>query len=320
MRFLSYLTTLLIAVFLTACGGGGSVGTSSTIALFTTAASNVNLLTNEKATFLIGGGSAPYLVTSSNAAAVAVAYSTSSLTLTGLISTAKMITTASGATSITFVPAVITVRDSIGAVLSFNVNVGTDLNAQLVVSPETATGNIGDSVNFILSGGVAPYQLTVNKPSIANLPESVGRSGNVFTAVLNNVGDTLVTITDKLNTRIILNLKVQASSPILRLSPSALEISEDSKNPFILNIYGGTGPYTAFASNLKNILATVTTSAAGPIVTVSVPQEGTRCFTSDSPGGVREVKVTVVDFLGASANTIITIRDNTVAGSGCGSP
>ena len=75
MRVISYLSTFLMVAFLAACGGGGgspglsSGATPTTTAFFTTVPSaGLTLAKGVSNSFAIGGGTPPYLATSSNLA------------------------------------------------------------------------------------------------------------------------------------------------------------------------------------------------------------------------------------------------------------
>jgi len=90
----------------------------------------------------------------------------------------------------------------------------------------------------------------------------------------------------------------------------------------VLNIYGGTAPYSAFTDDL--VLSGV--SIVGNVFTVGVGTKGNRCIDSIdrtdpaapvyTPYGTVPVTLTVVDSLGASATSVMTIRDNGVSSTG----
>ena len=98
-------------------------------------------------------------------------------------------------------------------------------------------------------------------------------------------------------------------------------VAENSTDTIVLNIYGGTGPYRAFTSD--QTLSSV--SIVGSTLLIAVGSNADRCVnTIDSsgtyiPNGIFDVTVTAVDSLGASATTIMSIKDNG-AGLNAGCP
>ena len=187
------------------------------------------------------------------------------------------------------------------------------------VFPDAATANVGDVLQFVVSGGTPTYTVTVTNPSIATVsPASLGASGASFTATLINAGSTNITIIDAIGQSTSVALTVSQTSTLLRLSPSAMLLAEDSTDSIALNIFGGTGPYAAFTSD--QTLSSVSTT--GSILTVALGSNMNRCINPIDSSGVRvpngtfDVTITVVDSLGASATSIMTLKDN---GIGTGS-
>lgn len=276
-----------------------TVGSGTSTALFTSAPSPVTISIAASSTYAIGGGTAPYTVNSGNASVATASGSGTSFTITGV---------AAGSTSVT-------IRDSVGGVVTVAVTVSPTASAPLAVLPSNPTGSVGDVLNFSISGGSPSYTVTVNNPSIASVtPTTVATSGGTFMATLSNVGSTIVAIVDSQGQTTTFTLTVTASVATLRLSPSALQVGENSLSPIVLNIYGGTGPYSAYTSDL--VVSTVpTVPITGTILTVAVGSTThNRCITA-VPFGTYNVTITVVDKLGASATSVVTIQDN--GGAAC---
>ncbi len=281
---------------------GVTVGTATTVApLFTTAPEALALTVDEVGNYTIGGGKPAYSISTSNASVAKVAVNGTAFSITAMA--------AGGAK--------VTVTDTIGNTGVVDVTVTSTTPppptpSDLTVSPGAATGNVGDTLTFLVSGGTPAYTLFINNTSIASI-ESVG-SGNVtaFTVRLNNVGDTSATITDATGKILALPITVNQTSTSLRLSPNALLVGENSTGALALNIYGGTGPYRAFTSD--ETLSSV--SVTGSVLTVGLGSNTNRCInpiTSDGtyiPTGTFDVTVTTLDSLGASATSIVTIKDN----------
>ncbi|MES2934244.1 MAG: hypothetical protein V4805_12250 [Pseudomonadota bacterium] len=266
--------------------------------LYTTAASNINVAIGAAPVYFVGGGTGRYNASSSNTGVARVALSGGSLTITGV------------ATGV----AKVLVFDTAGASVSIDVAVSTIAATPIDVIPNGATGNVGDVLQFLVSGGTPGYTVTVNNTSIATVvsPPTVAASGGTFSLTLMNVGEAIVTIVDSRGQATTFTLEVEQLSTVLRVSPSALIVGENYAGAFTLNIYGGTGPYRAFTSD--ETLSSV--SISGSLLTVAVGSTGNRCVntvTNDGtyiPTGTFDVIITAVDSLGASATSTMTIKDN----------
>ncbi|MFZ6843882.1 beta strand repeat-containing protein [Undibacterium sp. RuTC16W] len=267
--------------------------------LYTTAPGAISMAANATDTFSIGGGVAPYTSTTSNA-------SVGSSTISGNSISVHAVAAGSGQ---------ILIFDATGASVSINITVTQTGNLQLDVQPGAATGNVGDALQFVVSGGTPPYAITVNNPSIASAsPSSVSASNGTFSTSLINAGSTAVTIVDATGVTKSVALTVSQLAASLRFSPGTLLIGEDNIADIILNVYGGTGPYRAFTSD--QTLSSVTVS--GATVKISLGSSLNRCINPVDSSGVRipngtfDVTITVLDSLGASATSIMTIKDNGV--------
>ena len=268
------------------------VGTGNTIALFTTAPGTLVLASASSATYNIGGGAAPYTVTTSNPAVAGVVLNGSSFTINGLVAG----------------NALIVVRDALGVSNTINLTVSSTASLALGVLPGDSTGAVGDTLNFNISGGSAPFIVSNNNPNIA----TVVQNGNTFTARLINVGSTTVTVVDSqgINKQIV--VRATADNSLLRISPSTLEIGEDYSSSFTLEVKGGTGPYRVFTSDLVKSSVSITNS----IITVGLGTQGNRCIRPVDESGVYLrgttiiITFTVLDSLGSVATSTMAIRDN----------
>jgi hypothetical protein len=314
-----------------------TVGSATAPGLYTTAPSAITLASGGAAVgYKVGGGVPPYATSSGNAA-VATA------TLTGVDLTITPGASGSGT---------IVVLDSTGTKVEIAVTVPTVVGATINVLPNSASGNAGDSLTFTITGGSGTYTATSNNLSIA----TTSLSSSTITATLLNVGQTSITVRDSTGLIAAIPLTVAAAASQIRLSPSAFVVGENSVDPVKLYIYGGTPPYTAITSNsllssVLNFSSLVVVAQAAPlpafalssvvaispspyVLTTSRPlvfaettgviSYGTRCinaFSSDTPPvyvepGVHDVTFTVIDSLGASASSIMTIKDNRAGSPG----
>jgi hypothetical protein len=280
------------------------VGTGAVLPLFTTAPGAVTLAIGDTASYTINGGSTPYVVSSGNPnVATTVLVGTTGFSITG----AKVGNAA------------ILVTDSKGATVTVNASITATASTPIDILPGDATGSVGDTLTFKVSGGSPSFNITNNNSSIATVTPTSVDVGGTFTAKLLNVGSTEVTVVDAQGQFKKIKITANAASSLLRLSPSVLNIGEDSTNTISLSIYGGTAPYRAFTSDL--VMSSV--SVTGTTLDVALGSQGTRCVRPvDSSGtfqigGTYTVNITVVDSLGASATSSMIIKDNSKGGAGC---
>ena len=263
---------------------------AGTLALFTTAPTAITVPSGKTVSYSISGGTAPYSIVSNNVGAVDVALKQNGTDF-------DIRATAAGTANVV-------VSDAARTTVVIAVTVTSAVPGTLAVLPAGASGSVGDTLKFNVVGGVMPYKITNTNDSIAVVTAS--SNGSSFTAALGNVGSTIVTIIDSLGTTSTITIVVNANASTLRLAPNAFEVSEQSVESFQLNIYGGSAPYTAFTSDPQFGFVSI----SGNTYTVAAPG-GTnrRCVTTTTALGVYPVSLTVVDSLGASAVSIMSVRD-----------
>jgi hypothetical protein len=279
--------------------------TATATALFTTAPSQVAIGTGASVSFAVSGGSGAYQVSSSAPGVAGASLNGSTLIVSALAAgTAK-----------------VTLTDSAAATVQIDVTVTQTAPSVLAVLPGSASGNVGDTLTFLVSGGTPGYTVIINNTSIASVTAPSVGNGGAFSVSLLNVGSTLATITDALGQTFSLPITANQTSTTLRLSPSALLLGENDATPITLNIFGGTGPYRAFTSD--QTLSAVSTS--GATLTITTGSNGKRCINPITeagtyiPNGTFDVTITVLDNQGASATSVLTIKDNG-AGLNAGCP
>jgi len=310
--------SLMTSVLLTACGGGDgftgnrSVGayvgaslTSAARPLITTSPADLAIEPGKSASFVVSGGTAPYRVNSSNPG----------VSLASMVDATTF--SLSGATSGS---ALIKIFDDVGGSVTVNVTVGAaTVSMPFLVSPNSASASIGDVLVFKVSGGEPGYSVQVNNSSIAIASSpKVSASGETFTLNLLKVGSTTIAITDVLGQTQTVTLTVDASEAKLRLAPSALTIDENFKDSIAFSVYGDTpgATYNVFSSDQALISTPLPFSnSTTNTFMVGVGTAGNRCITPNNVApatvtGTLEVKITVVDQSGASAVSVVSIRDN----------
>jgi len=363
MRFLSYLTTLLIAALLSACGGGGgstgltsgsklsptapssvivpagsasqylinggsspyyiknsdtaiavgwvsdhvlnlgaiiggtatvsvvdsggaqvdiAVKVGSSVALYTTTPSTFTMAPNTTQTFKVGGGSGPYTATSSNVAVASAMMNGNALTITGV--------------AISSTPATIQIFDSTGATLTSTVTVGT---VPLSLSPTSASTFVNSVVEVAVVGGTPPYRVGGLIPSAVSAVFDVNDPNKLLVTPLLVSSGLAITILDSQNSSAIFTLTVIDGQPNIRLSPNALTVSETSRLPIALTVFGATGVVNAFSSDLTLF----TTAVSSDNKTITLTQQN--CVLQDTV-----VTITAVDANRAVATSLITVKDN----------
>lgn len=283
--------TRVFAINITVVAGTGTLIASP---------SSLSIQSGASADVLISGGSGRFDFAVDNSARAIVSLSGNKLTITGGTVTGR---------------ATVTVRDQAdqSRIVTINVDVtsATAPVAPMTALPNTATGSVQETLNFLLQNGTAPYTVLVSNPAIA----TATITGNNIVASLRGAGTATLVVTDSRGQTINIPITAnQAQSASLRFSPSAFEVGEDSLAPITLTVFGGTPPYRALTSDLT--LSNV--SVNGDTFTVGLGTRGSRCInpvdTSDPPKyiprGFFNVIMTVVDSGGAFATSTMTIRDN----------
>lgn len=264
-----------------------TVSSGPAVPLFTSAPPAITVQPGASPTYSVGGGTAPYTATSSNVSVATTSVTGTTLTVNGV---------AAGTANIV-------IRDAVGGTVTLSVTTASVAGAALGVFPSTAAGRVGDTLNFTITGGTAPYKVTSNNPAISTIGGSpVATSGGSFTAALINAGTTTFSIIDAGGQTQAVTVTIAQTSPLLRLSPSAITIDEKSNVSIPLNVFGGTAPYVAYTSDSR--LAPV--SVSGAVLTIA-PSATNRCVLADTT-----VTITVVDTTGASATSNLLVKDNGV--------
>ena len=260
-----------------------TVSSGLAVPLFTTAPSALNMAPKAKQTFRVVGGKAPYVIASDR-------LSVATVTLAG--SSFEIEAVAIGVANLK-------ITDSLGASIVVTVNVVTS-GVPLSVSPTTVQVFVDMPVEFFVVGGTPPYRVAGGIPSVLRTDfDSNNPSKLVVTPLLVSSGLD-ITILDSQDASAKVTITAIAGQPTIRLSPSALTVSERDRNPISLTVFGSNGAITAFSNDLTLFSATV--SSDNKVITVV----GTgRCVPLDT-----EVTITVVDSNRALATSSITVKDN----------
>ena len=292
-----------------------TVGNNSALSFYTSAPSAISLgvTSNNTGTYLLGGGVPPYVASSANnsvvTATVPTSGNTNSLIITGV---------SPGG------PIAVTVVDSNGGKVSTNVTVVGTTSSTMSVAPATvAQAFVGDTLNFVVTGGTAPYTATSNNPSLAHVNNGSNITNGTFSATMGAASSAgvIILVTDNNgNAQQITISAIAAKVPTtLSITPQAWSILSTYSGAIpALTVNGGTSPYQVFTTPATYTTITPNTtvtagffpSATAPTLTqltvagLNVTSKGNFCTGSSSPV---TVTFTVIDAANAVATSNMTI-------------
>jgi len=206
MRIFTHLITLLIAVLLASCGGGGgSAGlpsnSASTFTLIAPAAVTMEVGTTQQ--YNITGGVKPYTVFSTVPAAVTGWLIGDSVVAIGAIAQGN---------------GQISVQDAKGTRSTIVVTIGSNatLSSTIPSAITLAPGPFG-SQTYKVSGGIPPYKVTSNNPSVVS---AVVNGTDLTITALQLPGSATITIQDSAGTPAIIQSLVTTGTITLAVNPS----------------------------------------------------------------------------------------------------
>lgn len=283
MRFLSFLTTFLIAALLASCGGGGgSPGLSSgPLSAFTVIApSALTLQVGVAQQFLIQGGVKPYSVFSSDPAVVVGWMGSENVLSIGAVTAGK---------------GTVTVIDNKGTKFDIVVTAGSN-TALYTTAPTALTVAPGAAAarTFSVGGGSAPYAAASSDSSVA----TVALNGNSFTITGVRVGAASISIRDSAGVTS-LSIAVTVATVPLSLNPTAAQAFVG--DVVVSKITGGTPPYrvavgipdavSATVANGNELTMTYLRVASPVIVTVLDANDQTAVFTATAILGTNKFRL-----------------------------
>lgn len=233
MRFLSYLATLMFAVLIAACGGGGgSPGATSgnePVPLSTTAPNSLTLPIGSSQDFTIIGGASPYAAVSNNISVMVAAVSGSNMTL--------------GAVA----PGVgeVTIRDAKGASVTVSVTVAVRQLSTTATSAITLAVGLSGAQTYGVTGGVAPYAVTSSDVNTA----SGAISGNSLTITGVTPGSATIQVRDSLGSTVPIAVTVSPTSSVALFTTAPSDVTVAVGESPVYSVGGGTAPYLATSSN-----------------------------------------------------------------------
>lgn len=214
-------------------------------ALYVTSASAISFVPNETATYQIGGGTPPYIVSSSNTSVASASVSGSTLRVTGLVKGSAQIS----------------VFDANGA--SINLTATIDSPESIVIplfvtAPSSISMAIGKQNTYSISGGKAPYTVSSSNTSVANSSAIAG----AMTISSIASGSAQILIFDATGASVTISLTVEpGSSPLSLYTTAASNITMASNSTVSYAIGGGTPPYQLSTNNPTVATATLNNSS-----------------------------------------------------------
>jgi hypothetical protein len=246
--------------------------------LFTTAAPGVTIANGASASYLVGGGLAPYNVSSAN----------TSVATASLDSTTNLLTINGVSTGNTTV----TLRDTAGKIVPVTVNI-TPATALFSTAPSPLTIPIGVAT-FTVGGGVAPYTATSSDVSVATA--SLSGTSLAITGVSKGVAT--IVIRDAVGATVNISTTVSGGAALFTTAPAG-GVTLSVTGTATYSIGGGIGPYTITSSNTSAVK--VLDPHANPFTLQGVAVGAGAVVVRDSAGATVEIAVSV-------KNTQLTIN------------
>ena len=250
-----------------------TVSSGTVVSLFTTESSTLTMAPNVVRNSTIGGGVAPYTVSSSDTGVVKATVTGTALTLTSV------------ADGFGFVD----ITDARGRKIFISVTVSSGTVANLfTTAPATVTMAPSVTRPFTIGGGVAPYTATSSNTGAA----TVAVTGTALNITSVADGSASVVVTDARGTRVTVAVTVTSGTPadLFTTAPSALTMSPSATRTFTIG--GGVAPYSVQSSNSGAVTATVPTGTSSLNVT-AVADGSASLVVTDARGTRVTIAVTV---------------------------
>lgn len=253
---------------------------SKTTSLISSLGSAINLTPNQSRILDIGGGGAPYTVISMDDSIASVSGGMGSYVVTGH---------RPGQTTLL-------VTDAYGQTLTITVSVNV---STLALAPAQGSGLVGSQLRFAVSGGIAPYAVSVLNPSIARAT----LSGGTVDVTLLAPGTTQVAVSDGLGSTVLFGVTVTGST--LSVNPANRELIETQRGGGLTYALSGNAPpfQVSVSSADRAFVTAASVSEDNRLLTVTLGSN--LCIT----GGDRTIQMLVIDAQGTSAIASLVIKD-----------
>jgi len=209
------------------------------VALYTTAPESIRLNGMTSSDFVVNGGMAPYVVTSTDADVVSGTVTGNKLTINAGIP---------GRASLN-------VRDAAGALKVISVYVAGDQAVPLYsTAPANITLNAGSAPTYTIEGGAAPY---ITSTSNADVAQAAIISGNQLQIKGLSAGLATIMVFDHAGASFKVSATVGGGTglvPLYTTAPDSITVMVGAEPTY--KISGGAAPYTVTSSNVA--IATIT--------------------------------------------------------------
>lgn len=244
--------------------------------LHTTAPAILAMGANSVSTYAVAGGTAPYSVSSNNAAVATATVDSGSLKIT------------SGAAGV----ASIFVFDSTGTSLQIALTVGGGVPAPAALfttAPSAITIAPGTNPAYTINGGTGPYSVSSTNVSVAKATLS---AGNILTISGLANGLAQIVVVDAKGASVQVATTVtngNATADLYTTAPAAIVLAPSNSSTY--QIGGGTGPYTVASSNAG--VATAEITGGNSLTIRGLVAGGTQIVVLDSLGKRVQINVAV---------------------------
>ena len=210
------------------------VTVSPATAFYLTAPPAISTTIGSTSGFVIGGGAAPYVATSSNISIATVSVTGTGLAINGV---------AAGSSQVL-------VRDSTGATIPVDVTV--PVGAPLASSaPSSVTIALASAATYTITGGVAPYYVTSSNTSVI----TAGIVGSSVTLTAGSAGSAIALLRDSTGATSTINVTVGPSTALYTSANSDTTMATGVSTTYLIG--GGSGGYSATISNAAVASASV---------------------------------------------------------------
>lgn len=269
-----------------------AVQVGSSIPLYTTAPGSltVGVGSNVARSFWIGGGGAPYTVEGGD----------SNVALVQMIGATQW-----KVTGIAIGDTTVKIRDAAGEEVSIALTVGSP---ELRISPTDLVMPVGLEAIAKISGGQPPYRVAGGIP--AAITATV--QGDELRIVGSLASELEISVMDAAGQTVKVKVEINTATTSIRLSPSALVVSENDTQPIQFSIFGAQGATCVFTSDpsFLQVRPTEANCMQRNTVTLETGTRGSRCVD-----GNQQVLLTVVDAARSTGSATITIADNGTCGT-----
>lgn len=239
-------------------------------ALFTSAGPDISVAVGGVQTFLVGGGSTPYAVSSNNTGIATASVSGTTLTIRGVVAGS----------------AIVTVSEATGTSTKINVTVGSPPSALFTTAAAALTLSLNETSVYTIGGGIQPYVVSSNNTSSVNA-SIVGNRLTISGTATPGVAQVIVTDAAGKVVPIAVTVSNGPAIALFTSAPGAVTVSPGASPTY--SVGGGSGPYSATSSNVS----VATASVSGTTLTISGVAAGSaNVVIRDAVGATAQVTVT----------------------------